>query len=277
MPKSVSLVLDVYNYEDSDFRVQLPAEEGASVEQDGTLVEILHLAAGHHVGWSSRDGFHGDAKSIDSSCEVLFQLTGNPKLKGSIWVVTKDGRRWDLKSHGWLSAGVSAFPIELPVKLSDIKHFEFLPHRKKSTICFENLQLPARREPLEQHIPTITFEIDGEACRHVSDILSPLSVELNIMQGKVYVGSSSEHGFTFSDPNVSDRDNKNKSTAIWIIDGARNLFSKLEYSDGLDIHPTGTVSWQMGWSRGAARIAVLDVPLAGVKSAEVKFSIKRDE
>ncbi len=276
LPASVSLVLDVYDYRESDFRQQLPAELGAEIKQDGTLVEILHLAAGSHEGWSSFAGFHGDAKSINSSCELLLKLTGNAQLKGSMWVVLKDGRRWDLKPAGWLSAQVSTSPIQLPVKLSDIKCFEFLPYRKKRTIYFENLQLPVRQETLEQEIPTITFEVDGEARRHVSDVLSPLSIYIESHQGTFSGISSHEHGVMFTEQNESNRDGGSKSSVTLKLDGTGSLDSKVEYSDGMEAHAASGGS-SMSSSYGMAGIAELDVPLSGVQSVKLKFSIRRGE
>ena len=81
LPDQVTLVLDVHNYEKAAFRHIIPAEVGAEIKQDGLWLEIVHLAEGHHDGWSSVNGFNGEAKDAGSTSEVLFEMTGNRRSR----------------------------------------------------------------------------------------------------------------------------------------------------------------------------------------------------
>ena len=99
LPESIDLVLQVYNYVDG-FRLVLPAQEGATVQHNGTTLTIPHLIAGHHEGWSSASGYFGEAKDVNSTCEVLLSFTGKVDQKFSVWVVLKNGDRWNMKSGG---------------------------------------------------------------------------------------------------------------------------------------------------------------------------------
>ncbi|MCA9016874.1 MAG: M56 family metallopeptidase, partial [Planctomycetaceae bacterium] len=161
LPDTVDLVLKVFNYDSTDFRYQVPAAVGSTVQHAGSSIEITYLGAGNHNGWSSNSGFYGEAQSLENTSEIIFNITGNRDQKFSLWVVSKTGRRQNLREDGWFSAQTGNSPVRIMLPLNEIAHFELVPYVEPVTIYFEQIRLPSRAAPLDQQLPTIEFPIDG--------------------------------------------------------------------------------------------------------------------
>ncbi|HBL45583.1 MAG TPA: hypothetical protein DDZ90_19565, partial [Planctomycetaceae bacterium] len=230
LPATVDLILKVYNFQEDSFRSKIPAQTGATISEQGLNLKITHLIAGNHVGWSSRDGFYGEPQSPGNTSEVMFDITGNSQLKFSLWVVTKEGRKRNLKEGGWFSAGMGSMPIRIMLPLDEIDHFEMRPYVTTETIYFEKLQLPTRTSELAQTLPEIDFAIDGEARQFTSELFSPLRVHFKSLPGKVYSGCScNQLGYELMERPQEQRGVESKSTVEWHYFAAIDLEHRLEY------------------------------------------------
>lgn len=230
LPDKVDLVLKVINYDSDDFRYQIPAAIGSTVQHAGSSFAITYLGAGNHNGWSSNSGFHGEAQGLENTSEIIFQITGNREQKFSLWVVSKTGRRQNLNEDGWFSSQTGNSPIRIMLPLSEIAHFELVPYVEPKTIYFEQIQLPARSAPLNQELPLIEFPVDGQARKYTSDAFNPLRVHFESHRGNLYSGMGSyNNSFEFHERPLKDQFPKSKMTVSWYYHATIDLKHRLEF------------------------------------------------
>ena len=271
LPDSVSLVLKVYNYKESDFRHELSADPNVDVEieQGKNLFIIDYLGAGRHQGWSSIDGFAGDPELVDSVSEALFGIYGPNNQKFSVWCATKAGRRFNLKPSGWFGASLQT-PTTIPVALDKIDHFELLPYREPKTVYFENVQLPRRAAELKKDLPNATFDIGGEAQAATCKTFAPLLIQFQSFPGDAFSSSGyGDNAFTFGKRASKDRKVESRSTITWTTNTALRFDSKCEFFDGMNWHPAGN-SGGVTASFGTAGVQVCkQLSLEGVEAARL--------
>ena len=272
LPDSVSLVLKVHNYKDADFRHVLSADpdDEVEVEQGDNFVSIDYLGAGQHDSWSSNTGFVGDPKSVDTLSEAIFRIEGQGGQKFSVWCVTKEGRRIDLKPSGWLSAGVFDGPTKIPAALNQIDHFELLPYRQSKMIYFQDVKLPARDAELDQEIPSVRFEIDGAAGSETCETFTPLLFKFQSYPGDAIFshGCGINGSFSFEKRPIEDRKVETHSTLTWITNAEVEVDFACEFSDGMDWH-TVKNSGRCDSSFGRSGVEVQELPLESVDAAKL--------
>ena len=283
LPEFIDLVLQVYNYVDG-FRLVLPAQEGATVQHNGTTLTIPHLIAGHHEGWSSASGYFGEAKDVNSTCEVLLSFTGKLDQKFSIWVVLKNGDRWNMRSGGWFSANVTGGGGErLDIPLDDIEHFELCPYTEPTTFFFEDIRLPVRLGELDENVPVVNFAVNQLEQEFTSDILSPLNIHFRSLRGRVFSGiGSGQFGVSLHERDRKQQEPGTNCTVVWETDGNMQLSSKAEFvvraDAGIDPKMLGGRS---GFSGGSDRTFVTvdsrGIPLEAVQAVLLHLSSKEAE
>ncbi|QDU11053.1 M56 family metallopeptidase [Gimesia aquarii] len=272
LPNIVDLVLKVYNYDENIFRYKIQPKVGATAQHAGASFKITHLTAGNHSGWSSRDGFYGEAQSLSSTSEMIVDITGSKQSRFSLWVVSKDGRRQNLK-EGWFSISVGSSPIRIMMPLHEIDHFELLPYVKPVSIYFEKIQLPARKTPLEQQLPVIEFPIGGTARNMTSDLFSPLLVNFESQRGNVFSGCGSRmRGFELRERPEEERSPETKSTVMW------NYWANIKMNHQLDFtFKSGTAkkggrsSYNCSGAWGVVNVASLNKPLESIDTVRLQF------
>lgn len=273
LPDTVDLVLQVYNHNANDYRFEIPPQVGASVEQAGVTFKIKYLGAGNHIGWSSKNGFYGEAQSLENTSEVIFDISGAQELRSSLWVVSKSGRRRNLKNGGWFSAGIGNSPIRISLPLKEIDHFELVPYRTRETIYFEGLQLPPRRDPLVQELPTIEFPVNGKTGIYVSEVLSPMRIQFESRRGDLFSGmGASEHGFELHERPQQNQKPEANTTVNWSYYASISLRERLkfEYYPSSDNKSGGSSqSCRAGW--GSAGFATRKVPLEQIKAVHLEI------
>jgi beta-lactamase regulating signal transducer with metallopeptidase domain len=277
LPETVDLVLDVYPYQKGSFRYVLAPTIGARAAHGLLSVKITHLAAGQHVGWSSIDGFRGEPQAVDTSSEVIIDFSGNATTRASLWVVLKDGRKWNLKTGGWYSVQVGSSPIRIGVPLDGIDHFEILPYIESRTIYFEGIQLPARHGTLEQPAElSVEFAINGKATEFVSEELSPLAITFEAFRGDRYHGhASGRFGYELLEKPRDGWELDTATTVIWHTDVPIKLTHKLELtvqSDNGELSRSnryGGMRASGEW--GQMGSAIGDIPITRVESARLEF------
>lgn len=279
LPDSVSLVLTVHNYKESDFRHEFSADpnDDVEVEQGDNVLSIDYLAAGNHIGWSSRDGFVGEAESIDTISEVIFRIEGQGRQKFSVWYVNKEGRRFDLKPYGWMSASVgSEGPITIGAPLNQIDHFELLPYRESETIYFENLRLPARQAELDQALPSAQFEIGGEARTATCLTFAPLEIKFQSYSGDVWsIGALVNGGYTLGVRKAEGVKTEKDSTVIWKTNALCEFDASYEFFDGMD-WSSGKNSYRANTNFGVVATESHQLPLEQVQAARVSIRPKAE-
>ena len=276
LPETVDLVLDVYPYQKGSFRYVLAPTIGARAAHGSLSVKITHLAAGNHVGWSSIDGFRGEPQAVDTSSEVIIDLSGNSTTRVSFWVVLKDGRKWNLKP-GWYSVQVGSLPIRMGVPLDEIDHFEILPYVEPRKIYFEGIQLPARHDALEQPAElSVEFPINGKSTESVSEVLSPLAITFEAVRGDRYHGySSGRFGYELLERPREDWALETATTVIWRIDVPIKLNYELDLtiqSDSGELSRSNRYGGMgAGGEWGQMGSAIGDIPIARVQSARLEL------
>ncbi|QDT90296.1 M56 family metallopeptidase [Gimesia algae] len=279
LPATVDLILKVYNYQKDSFRYRIPAQTGATISEQGLTLKITHLIAGNHTGWSSRDGFYGEPQSTGHTSEVMFDMTGNSQLKFSLWVVTKEGRKRNLKEGGWFSVGMANAPIRIMLPLEEIDHFEIRPYVTTETIYFEKLQLPTRTSTLGQTLPVIDFAVDGEARQFTSELFSPLRVHFKSLPGKVYSGCScNQLGYELMERPQEQRGVESQSTVEWHYFAAIDFEHRQEYI----LTPGSKIKGRQGASNcksnwGEVSATSKDVPLERIQSVRLQFLPKKSD
>jgi|GEM_PF-2657276 beta-lactamase regulating signal transducer with metallopeptidase domain len=219
LPGAVDLVMDVHNYGAGAFRLPMAPQVGATVKRPGLTLTVTHMIAGHHVGWSSSTGFHGEPQSVASTSELMINLKGKSQERVSLWVVLKDGRRRNLKTGGWHSINTGGMILErISIPLDQIDHFEVLPYVEPERICFENVRLPARAVALQQAIPDVVFPVGGKAGHQTSKALAPLAIRCETLPGNLYKGlGSGTHGFELHERAAGDLQPDEFTTIKWFI------------------------------------------------------------
>ena len=279
LPDSVSLVLTVYNYKESDFRHEFSADpdDTVEVEQGDNFLSIEYLGAGQHDGWRSNGGFVGPPKSVDTVSEAIFRIDGPSRQKFSIWCVTKDGRRIDLKPEGWRSASVFNGPTRIGAPLDQIDHFELLPYRKRKTVYFENIQLPARHAELSQKLPSAQFDIGGEARSVTCQTFAPLEIKFQSYFGDIdFAGYNFEGGLFFEESKKGGVNTEDESTVIWISNTVCEFDSAFEFFDGMD-WSSGKYSSTDKTNFGSVGVQASKWPLEEVQAARLILRPKTDE
>lgn len=272
LPDTVDLVLKVYNYDENIFRYKIQPKVGATAQHSGASFKITYLSAGNHIGWSSRDGFYGEAQNTSSTSEMIIDITGSKQTRFSLWVVSKDGRRQNLK-EGWFSTSVGSSPIRIMMPLHEIDHFELLPYIKPVKIYFEKIQLPARKTPLEQQLPMIEFPIGGTARKMTSDLFSPLLVNFESQRGKVYSGcGSSTRGFELIERPEEERSPETKSTVMWNYRANIKMNHQLDFTfKSGTAKKGGRSSSNCSGPWGAVGAASLNKPLESIEAVRLQF------
>lgn len=271
LPETVDLILKVYNYSRDDFRYSIPAKEGASVALKDARFEITYLRAGNHVGWNSNSGFYGEAMNQKRSSEILFKITGNRERKFSLWVITKAGREVNLKSSGWFSARMGNGRVRIMQPLDEIDHFELRPNIAAEAIAFEQIQLPARKSPLEQELPEVLFPVDGQAQKYTSDVLSPLRVHFESERGNLYMGTGiSLKGFELQERPSKDHFPDQQMTVIWYYHGRVDLKHRLKMIYDSPSDSAGGNSSHCSSLWGHAGYASRKIPLKSVKAVRLE-------
>ena len=282
LPDAVDLVLRVHNYDDDGFRYEVPPETGATLRHQGVTFTVSYLDAGNHAGWSSASGFFGEAQDIGGTSEIMFEFQGNQEPRFSVWVVLKNGRRWDLKSSGWHSAGSGGTPIRIMAPLDEIDHFELLPWVEAETIYFENILLPARHAPLQQQLPVIEFPVAGTAWKHTSELFSPMLIHFESIRGSAYSGfSSGSHGYQLTDRPEDERSPDTSTTVKWLADAFIDFDHRQEYSvistDREFGSPRARRSFHSGGSWGTVGVESVDVPLETIQTVRLQLLPKQPE
>ncbi|MDA1229367.1 MAG: M56 family metallopeptidase [Planctomycetota bacterium] len=280
LPESIDLVLQVYNYNDG-FRLIVPACEGATVQHNGTTLTIPHLIAGQHQGWSSAAGYVGEPTNVNSTSEVSLSFTGKSEQKFSVWVVLKNGDRWNMKSGGWFSANLAGGGGErLNIPLEKIDHFELCPYTEPTTIYFEDVRLPARRGVLDENVPDVNFAVNQLEQEFTSDVCSPLNIHFRSLRGRVFSGiGSGQSGVSLHERDKKQQKPDTDCTIVWEMDGNVQFSSKAEFVIRLDakIDPKklGTSS---SFSANSERTSVAadsrSVPLEAVQAVLLHLSSK---
>lgn len=267
LPDKLNLIVRIHNFEDRSFRHKIPAEVGASAEQDGTRFEILELEAGHHRHWTFENGFDGDVKARDGSSEVVFAINGPPEPRFTLWVVLKDGRRWSTMG-GFLTAGnFQSRHVTFHVPLEQIDYFELLPYVEATKVYFEDIGLPKRAGALAA-IPPIELDVDPTGKRVTTDLFAPLQLSMHCGRGRGPNSSSSnEHGTILYD--YDQRNLKDKFFATWQIPEITDFDFDASYSDGMDSFSTSQKSSSS--SHGSSFTAVFDAPLESADSITIQI------
>lgn len=272
LPKTIDLVLKVYNYEADHFRYKLPSQIGATIQHAGATLEIKYLAAGNHIGWSSNTGFYGEAQNKQNTSETIIDLIQGENLKATLWVVSKSGRRIKLDRGGWSSGNVGTPPIRIMLPLGEIDHFELLPNVATQTIYFEQLHLPKREAPLNQEVPEIVLPVKGQARKFTSHVLSPLLIHFESHRGNLYSGmSSSTQTFEFQERAPADQNPEFQSTVSWYY------YANVELKQRIDVVATDEArnssvsgsNCSSGWGDAGYRIRKL--PLEQIDSVRMKI------
>ncbi|QDT22105.1 M56 family metallopeptidase [Gimesia chilikensis] len=271
LPKTIDLVLKVYNYEADHFRYKLPAQVGATIQHAGATLEIKYLESGNHLGWSSNKGFYGEAQNKRNTSETIIDLVQGEGFHATLWVVSKSGRRIKLDRGGWSSGNVGTPPIRIMLPLGEIDHFELLPNVAAQTIYFEQLQLPTRETPLDQQVPEIVFPVKGQARKFTSHVLSPLLIHFESLRGNLYSGmSSSAQTFEFQERAPADQNPEFQSTISWYY------YANVELKHRIDVVATDDArnssgsgsNCSSGWGDAGYRIRKL--PLEQIDSVRMK-------
>ena len=272
LPKTVDLVLKVYNYEADHFRYKLPAQVGATIQHAGATLEIKYLESGNHIGWSSNTGFYGEAQNRQNTSETIIDLIQGENLKATLWVVSKSGRRIKLDRGGWSSGNIGTPPIRILLPLSEIDHFELLPNVAAQTIYFEQLQLPTRETPLDQQVPEIVFPVKGQARKFTSHVLSPLLIHFKSQRGNLYSGMGSTMStFEFQERAPANQDPKSQSTVSWYYYATTSLKQRVEVFTINDAGKSGLLSSSCTSIWGAAGYARRKVPVELLDSVRLEF------
>ncbi|MEQ9410984.1 MAG: M56 family metallopeptidase [Fuerstiella sp.] len=211
LPDRIDLALEVYSFAEP-FRMKIPVAESGEWTQDGVTFLTDYQGAGQHVGWSSMNGFHGEPEATDTSSEILFRVMGRGRY--SLWIVTTDGDRHNVKPHGWYSEqlGTNLERIEIP--LDRIRHLELRPWLEPQRIYFEAISLPSRRDRLSDNVPPLQIPLTGQPQKISADELWPLAVACRTQEGRVYSGSvsSGRFGCAFEERDEEDRNPSEFST-----------------------------------------------------------------
>ena len=270
LPESIDLVLQVYNYSDG-FRLIVPAREGATVQHNGTTLTIPHLIAGQLQGWSSASGYVGSPRNVNSTSEVSLSFTGKPEQKFSVWVVLKNGDRWNMKSGGWFSANLTGGGGEpLNVPLENIDHFELRPYTVPTYIYFEDIRLPARRGELDGNVPVIDFPVNQLEQKFTSEVLSPLNIHFRSLRGRAFSGiGSGQFGVSLHDREKQQQDPDNNCTIVWETDGNVQFSTRAEFVVRLDVNINpkklgGSSSFRGNSERTSVTVDSRSVPLEAV-------------
>ncbi|QDT95886.1 M56 family metallopeptidase [Gimesia aquarii] len=273
LPDMVDLVLNVYNYDQNVFRYNIQPKIGTTVLQDGFSCKISHLIAGHHIGWGTREGFYGEVQSPGSTSEIIIDIIGTKRKRVSLWVVSKEGRKVNLKNDVWNPAIVNGSPpIDIMMPLDEIDHFELLPSVKPVKIYFEKIQLPARKAPLDQQLPLIEFPVEGVARKFTTDTLSPLIVHFESQRGDVndFCSCGSQDYSFYSEKPEDKRLRETKSTLTWNYFATIDLNHRQEIFDNSGIGKTrGSTICSSHW--GTASITLWDAPLETMESVRLQF------
>ncbi len=279
LPESIDLVLQVYNYVDG-FRLVLPAQEGATVQHNGTTLTIPHLIAGHHQCWSTVSGFVGEPMDLNTTSEVELKFTGNTDQKFSVWVVLKSGDRWNMKRSGWFSSNVTGGFERLNIPLVDIDHFELRPYAELTTVFFEDIRLPGRHGELDENVPDVQFPVNQLEQEFTSDVFSPLNIRFRSLRGRVYAGiGGSESGVSLQERDKKQRDPDNNCTLVWETDGSVEWKSKAEFVVRLEanVDPQklgGGTSHSANSDRTSVAVDSRSIPLEAVQAVRLHLSPK---
>lgn len=268
LPDTVDLILKVYNFNSDQFRYQIPAKEGATLKLEDATFEIKYLRAGNYIGWSSYSGFYGEPLNTRNTSEIIFNNTGGKPLNASLWVVSKSGERQNLKNGSWVSHRYGSVPIKLMMPLSEIAYFELRPQAAIKKIYFENIQLPARRTPLDQNLPIIEFPVDGQSQKYTSDVLSPLRVHFESQRGNIYSNIRFyQTGFELQERPQDEHDPDSQLTVSWTFHASIDLKHRLEFffEDQINAPGGGSTFASSAW--GHAGYARRKTPLKSLVSA----------
>lgn len=211
LPDRIDLTLEVFSFTDP-FRLTIPVAESGKWTQDGVTFITDYQGAGQHVGWSARDGFYGEPEATDTASEILFRVKGRGKF--SLWIVTTEGDRHNVKPNGWYSEELGPNFERMAIAMDRIRHFELRPWVEPQQIYFEAISLPLRREPLADKVPPIQIPLTGEPQKITVDELRPLTVACRTQEGHVYDGSvgAVRLGVTFNQQDEKDRNPSEFST-----------------------------------------------------------------
>ncbi|MEZ6128861.1 MAG: M56 family metallopeptidase [Planctomycetaceae bacterium] len=282
LPDTVDLVLGVYNYANNNFRADLLAHAGAEVRLDGVTITIPHLIAGYHNGWSSKAGFIGEPQEVTTTSEVQLVFVGKSQARFSVWVVLKDGQRWDLKGGGWFSTlvnsnGGGGTRIDAP--LEEIDHFELRPYVTPDSIYFESIRLPIRHEPLDENVPVVHFPVNRVAREYVSDVLSPMQMHFRSEFGQAYSGiGGGQHGVSLMEKDKKQREPDDYATIVWTLNATVDFNVDAGFvvvaadTDPRDIGRRSSFSAQGGAK--TVGVDIRKVPLQSVEEVQLRLSPK---
>lgn len=236
LPREMDVALKVRLLPAGAYRHRLEPKAGSKALINGMTVAVSAFHRGHYPSWSSRNGFEGEAANPELVSEVLFQATGPVAGKVSMYVVLKNGRRWNLKESGWISSRSGSELMRLPTPLEEVSHFELRPYADRQTVYFENVRLPAMDREL-QEMPAVVVKLYPGQTNYLSEVLAPFSMKLSARQGRAFGGvSGNDRGFTFTAQRSDARRNPRVATlAVELENGVD--FSKKTYL----LHTDGSV------------------------------------
>ena len=267
LPSTINLVMDVESFGPNAYKLDLPAEINAEVENDQAYAAVVELAAGHHRQWTAADGFGGEHNPGVGKCEVVLEMTSFDQSRMWAWVVLKSGRRWKLDSF---SLRENFRHFQLPVPITEIDHFEIRPETRPVKMYFEGIQLPDRVDNLAA-VPPIESLVNRESGQFTSNLLSPLRVIGSIGPGDGPSRTSARgHGSYFS--KFSERNLDSKFYVTWRIPALAKVNLKASYSDGMDEHKS-RYSANTG-SRGVCSEFRFDAHLQSAESVSLILSPK---
>ena len=199
LPEKVDVWLRLQSYDPSDKALRLNPTRGATCQLPGGTLKLTDLRAGSWAYDSRKNPRHHLLHGNDSdiiSTELEWQ--GNWQAgRYQIAAVTKDGQKRHASHPHFIrfySNGLSRLPIQFPIALTEIDHFEMRPFGGRHRFFFEAVKLPVADGGRFQPPPTAMVAINRQEVKLDLDEFAPLSLNVATLSGVRVAGNSSSGG-----------------------------------------------------------------------------------